>query len=247
MQSYRWAALLLLLLAISVPIGLRAMHEGARSQTNVKQVKGGIDKTKWPATAYDNPEPTDARSRSIRESRGKKFDNSMFRVHPLDPSDTTYLTHSGTDLLPALPIAQSDLILIGEVVDAKAYLSNDKTGVYSEFTVRVDEVLKSGGETSVAQNNTIAVERQGGRVQFPSGKEHTYFVSKENMPEFGQRYVLFLKRLEEDQAFHLLTGYVLIGDKVSPLDEHHQFETYKGAEAAAFIEKIKTDLSQTTP
>ena len=240
MRNYRGTVLLLSLLAIGLPIGLGTFRsQSTECRQNARPAQAILDKTKWPVVAYDAPGSADAKLRSIRESRGKRYDKSMFRVHPLDPSDTTYLTHSDTDLLPPLPVTQSNAILISEVLDAKAYLSDDKTGVYSEFTVRVEEVLKSDGEPSVAQGDSIAVQRQGGRVQFSSGQIHMYFVSKENMPEVGQRYIFFLKGIEAEQAFRLLTGYVLIDGKVFPLDEHKQFETHKGADLATFINEIK--------
>jgi hypothetical protein len=45
----------------------------------------------------------------------------------------------------ALPTHISNAVVIGEVTDAKAYLSEDRTSVYSEFTIRVGEVLKKAG------------------------------------------------------------------------------------------------------
>src|ERR1700755_2170007 len=37
--------------------------------------------------------------------------------------------------LPALPVAQSDAVVLGEVIDRRANLTEDGTGVYSEFSV----------------------------------------------------------------------------------------------------------------
>src|SRR5258708_32167306 len=49
--------------------------------------------------------------------------------------------------IPALPVPQSDAIVIGEVLGGRAYLSNNRSVVYSEFPVLVEDVLKNCSPT----------------------------------------------------------------------------------------------------
>ena len=85
----------------------------------------------------------------------------MASTHPLDLN------------LPALPLAESTAVIGGQIRDAKAYLSNDKTGVYSVFTIQIDQVLKNSAQLSVLAGTSIEVERDGGRVRFPNGRTLT--------------------------------------------------------------------------
>ena len=64
---------------------------------------------------------------------------------------------------PALPIIQSDAIVIGQVTSAQAHLSSDKTNVYSEFVVRVNDVLKSDRFGLPGVGGFITTTRPGGR------------------------------------------------------------------------------------
>jgi len=70
--------------------------------------------------------------------------------------------------LSALPVAQSDAIVLGEIVESEAYLSDDQTGIYSEFSITVEELLK-GSAGSFNVGNTISANRIGGGVRFGSG------------------------------------------------------------------------------
>jgi hypothetical protein len=198
-----------------------------------------IDKNKWPVADYESPGPVNEQVRRQRETKGKNFDKSKFEVNPASVSENYFLTHSDTDLLPPLPTALSDIVVIGDVIESRACMSNDKTGVYSEFTVRIAEVVKNSAEQPVSLNDQIEVLREGGRVRLHSGRTLLYSVSKENMPEVQQRYVFFLRSLDGTQAFKLLTGYLLKDGKVFPLDEHDQFKAYKNADEGEFLSKVR--------
>src|SRR5215475_3085492 len=119
-------------------------------------------------------------------------------------------------VLSALPVGQSDVVVVGEVVEAEARLSDDKTGIYSEFTVRTEELLK-GISSSLGVGNILTANRIGGAVKFASGKFQEYRINRQGMPQRGGRYILFLKR-EDGGDFTILTGYRLSNGSVTPLD-----------------------------
>ena len=149
--------------------------------------------------------------------------------------------------MPALPIAQSDAVVLGEVTDAQAYLSDDRSGIYSEFTIRIDELLKNDSQSSLAAGNMAVAERPGGKVRFPSGKVQRYGIDKQGMPRVGGRYVLFLKSNGAGQDFSIVTGYELLNGTVFPLDSVRSgngnsalpFDTYKGANEINFLASLR--------
>lgn len=240
----RYYKVALSVLAISVLGALLASTVSLQSQspdTKSKKKQHQIDESQWPIAEYETSVPKNERERSLRHSRSKKFDKSEFELNPSSVSEYTFRTHSATDDLPSLPIAQSDVIITGEVMDANAYLSNDKSGVYSEFTVRVEGVFKNGS-IALPPDNLITIQREGGRVRLPSGRTHLYYVSKDRMPSVGQRYMFFLKRPEEGDVFSLLTGYKLKDGKVHPLDKHKQFETYQSSDETVLVNEVKKPL-----
>jgi hypothetical protein len=143
---------------------------------------------------------------------------------------------------PAFPIKEAQAVIVGTVSDAKAYLSNDKTGVYSVFSVLIEEVLKHSGKLTVG--SAIEAEREGGRVKFPSGRTHLYMISEQDMPRVGGRYVLFLSETNTENVFEIITGYEIRADSVSPLDELPQTRAYENAMPANFLNELKTKLAR---
>jgi hypothetical protein len=212
------AVAITVLLCVTAGAGMAGLSRQAQ-QAPLTIKKEAPDKTSWPVMDYTASQAEDAQ----RKARGKTHNRSEFRVHPDDPSENTTLVDAIDSNLPALPVIQSNAVLIGDVLNAQAFLSDDRTGVYSEFTIRVSDVIKSA-LSDLKIGNLIEVDRDGGRVKFPSGKIHWYSVDKENMPKPGRRYVLFVTR--QNEALHLLTGYELREGKIFPLDDLPQFVTH---------------------
>jgi hypothetical protein len=125
--------------------------------------------------------------------------------------------------LPALPANLSDSVIVGEIVKAEAYVSADKLSLFSEFTVRVAEVLKSDDRSPFEQGATITVEREGGRVKYPNGRILYYLIDGQGMPRVGARYLLFLKHEGEEHS--IITGYELQAGRVRALDDLQKFKS----------------------
>ena len=201
-------------------------------QANALKVK----EDKLPIVNFDTPGPGNANEKARRNAKGKRFDGSSPVAEPHPEAGAKGILDSWMQSLPALPVAASDAIVIGEITNAQAYLSPDKTGVYTEYTVRVDEVLKQSSAAQPASGGLVDVQREGGRVQFPSGRVQSYITHYQGVPVTGQRYVLFLKHNEQADVFIILTGYEQRDGKVYPLDgvdlpqgasELPQFAAYK--------------------
>lgn len=148
--------------------------------------------------------------------------------------------------MPALPVAQSDVIVSGKVVDAQAHLSQDGTGVYSEFTVEVGDVFKNTGD-AITPGSIISATRKGGAVRFASGKVQEYRISELGVPTKEHNYALFLKREEDGGDFTILTGYELSNNLVTPLDGdmlNLPFAYYKGAIESQFLQDLRTEVQK---
>jgi len=238
MRSRNLLLISLAILATCAAITIAAFRDQAQRKVGGQDAP---DKSSWPLTDYTAPRPTDPEERSRREARGRKYDKSDFRVHPQDLAENTVRTQSFDPYatLPALPVIQSKAIVIGEVIAAQAYLSNDQTGVYSEFNIRVEEVLKTDGLEVPATGCQIDLEREGGRVRFPSGRVHSYSVDKENMPRVGRRYIFFLTRENQEYTYHILTAYELRDARVFPLDELPQFKSHQADNELDFITTLR--------
>jgi len=192
-----------------------------------------------PTIDYDEPEPTNQEEKTKRKNKSKHYDGKYLVMKNPTNSGGGVATRSAVfDDLPALPVTQSNVILTGDVLNSEAHLSNDKTGVYSEFTFQVDTVIK-GSIPTLSQTNLISISRLGGNVRYASGRTLTYGVAGQVMPATGKRYLFFLKAV--DDSFEIITGYEL-GATVQALDLFPQFQTWTGTDSVDFLNKVRQAL-----
>lgn len=150
-----------------------------------------------------------------------------------------------------MPGDRSDVIVEAIVGDSKAFLSEDKTGVYSEFTIIVSKVVKVATGFSVNISDTIIAERFGGKVRYPSGKVIRCRIAGQGVPIIGKRYLFFLTKADQD-SYTLLTAYEIQRNKVFALDGSRTysrgkggsiFDKHNGRELDSFMEEVERTLS----
>lgn len=154
-------------------------------------------------------------------------------------------THAPVE--PALSAAKSDAVIIGEVAESKAYLSEDRTSVYSEFTVRIEEVLKDSTSVALAPGTSIITVRPGGAVRFSSGKVIQRGFGGKPFPLTNAKYLFFLTYESNGQDYPIITAYEFRKGVISPLDgfdidgrllePYAEYQQYNGWNEADFVNK----------
>ncbi|MBC8028642.1 MAG: hypothetical protein H7Z16_00900 [Pyrinomonadaceae bacterium] len=198
-----------------------------------------FDENRLPIADYSAPDPVDPAERSKRQARGKKYNKSSWRVHPNSASDSMVRVDSVDPSLPAFPFEKSCVVVVGHVTEAHAYLSNDKTGIYSVFRIQVTEVLKNSLKIPLTVASLIEAEREGGRVRFPNGRLHLYLINEQDMPRVGLRYVLFLTNTNEEPNLQILTGYELREGKVYSLDNLPNTRKHENVDEVKLLSELR--------
>lgn len=247
MRGHNRTTLLFFVMLTVVAITSLATSRGPDQDqlSNVEQQE--IDKkeyeSQFPIADATAPEPADPVKRAKRRAKGEKYNSPLSPIN--DKADTIFSSLDWEVGLSALPVSKSDAVVIGRVLDAQAYLSSDKTAVYSEFTISVERVLKNDRFASLNTTSSIVVERKGGKVRYPSGHITLYHVRGQGMPRVGRRYVLFLTHDDPEEDFSLLTGYELNAVRVVLLDNpsQHPITKQDGKEEASFLNELRTAIS----
>src|ERR1041385_2125991 len=111
-------------------------------KSSVINAQAEPDELTLPIVRYATRKNINGEDQIKRVARNKRYDHQS--GEPIKeaayPVERVWSNHWARGL-PALPIRESETVLIGAVTDAKAFMSDDDTGVYSEFTVQVEEVL----------------------------------------------------------------------------------------------------------
>jgi len=100
----------------------------------------------------------------------------------------------------------------------KHFFLKAKRNVFSEFTLTVEDVLKSKIQ-GVAQGSVLTIDRVGGHVKYPNGPTVLYRITGINVPQVGGRYLLFLTSIHGKEDISILTAYQLTPNGAIPLDD----------------------------
>jgi hypothetical protein len=198
--------------------------------------------SRFPTADYDSPEPTNLEERAKRKNRNKHYDGKgLVQRNASSDGDISEISDAFLNV-PALPVAQSGVVLTGTVLNSEAHLSNDKFAVYSEFTVQVETVLK-GTVPTLSQTNLISVSRLGGKVRYPSGHQVLYSIAEQNMPALGTHYLFFLKTTDDPQTFEILRGYDITGDFIIPLDYTSGDASFRKTASTTFLTTVREAIA----
>jgi hypothetical protein len=253
MQRHRKILLLLLTVVAVTTLSALTALSSQEQRSTASPTQQSAEEEQEPVADYAAIEPADPEKRAKRRARGKRYDGQSWVREPHPTAGDAGRIDSWMGQVPAFPTETSHAVVIGETIDAQAYLSNDKSGVYTEFTVRVEEILKQDAVAPLVVGETLAAQREGGRVRFPSGRVQRYRTHYQHLPCAGRRYVFFLKRNEEGQAYYIRTAYELRAGRVHPVDgvnmnkgaaELPQFAAYKDADEATFLSAVRDAVAR---
>jgi hypothetical protein len=190
----------------------------ATDQVPFGQAAKQIDDAATPIVDLDNPGGVDRIDKNARKLKNARYDK--YGPVKIDSYPNAGEVRSDPERRAGfsdLPAEKSDVIVEAVVGDSKAFLSEDKTGIYSEFTILVSKILKVATGLSMNVGDKIVAERFGGKVRYPSGQVVRWRTSSEGVPIVGRKYLFFLANADQD-SYRLLTAYEIQGNRIFSLD-----------------------------
>jgi hypothetical protein len=232
-----------ILVSSSTLVSMKSPRQSALPGQDDKTQEKNDFENRFPLANYDAAEPMDARERAKRKHKDQRV--AKGRLDEMQGVTETQIVDGKR--LAALPVNLSDLIIVGDVLNGYAYLSSNKTGLFSEFAVSIVDVLKGMRGDTVKPGTRISIEREGGSIRYPSGRIRWVRYAHEGMPSIGRRYAFFLRRSGQDKIFTILTGYELRAGLVTPIDgvgsfeerKLPQFAPYDGFAESAFLITVR--------
>jgi hypothetical protein len=239
----------LLLLAGTITLSAVRHEKSTPIATAIQKTTDDYKKIneRFPTADYDSKQDLpDPEKNAKRKEKQKRYDDTNLvasRVQPGVDEATLFLEPHVT--FPALPVAESEVVVVGTIGTAQAVLSESKRNVFSEFTLTVEEVLKSKMQ-GVSQGSVLTIDRVGGHVKYPAGQRVLFRIAGLNMPQIGGRYLLFLTSIHSKADISILTGYQLTQDGAIPLDERHEVATLTGVAEVDILQRVRR-LFKTQP
>lgn len=231
-----------LALVVVVVVAIAHAQRQTAQRNSVPQPTARRNSGPPPVTDFDAPQPTDPKERALRE-----LQDSVMAVpyrHPINESkaDESETIFNAPPRL-AIPVAQVCAIVIGTVLDSRAFVTADKTSVYSRFSVQVDQVVMQCSEETVAVGETVNAIRAGGAVRFGSGRVEKFWYRGAGFPRNGAEYLLFLRMVPQNGSFVIYTAYEFRSGEVLPLDDEPQFQRYDGMTVSRFIDLVRENIA----
>jgi hypothetical protein len=144
-------------------------------------------------------------------------------------------------VISTLPARTSAAVVIGTVVSGKAFLTKDRTYVYSDYQVRIDEILKPDAAASLIVGGQLIAFRPGGTLHFPSGHVRHFLDAGQGYPIVGAQYLFFLGRPDSSIAEYEMTSfaaYQLLHGLVYPLDDANNSQ-FEGLSQTVLLGRVK--------
>jgi len=257
------AALFRICICITLPSSIPDLPPKASAKNQQSQLTNGTKDYNKKTTKYsDAPAKgefqnqsselaSDQERRVVRESRYKntypEITDPANSPNSTEPGEDSVMTiHDWTAPLNPFPVAPSAAIVVGTVLSGKAFVSKDRTYVYSDYQVRVDRVLKQDASANLVAGEQIVVSRGGGTIHFPSGHIRNYLNNGEGFPAIGSQYLFFLGKPNFPQhEYEQIVGslFQLSGGKVHPLDTE-QLSLLDDMSDVVFLSKVEQAIAK---
>lgn len=150
---------------------------------------------------------------------------------------------------PAFPVIKSSHVVIGEIKQATAFLSNHRNIVYSEFNLEITEVLGQKNDKRILPEHEISLVRLGGKVRFESGKILNIGIEGNPLPKVGKRYLMFLGYEKDADVFSIKVAYQIENGEIVPFDgrrlsgeyisQYRSLQQYNGMKEAEFVAAVR--------
>ena len=122
----------------------------------------------------------------------------------IDPNSNA-APQSQFDVLEGL-VSNADLIVVGVVRNKSSQLTESETAIFTDYDIKVDQVLKDSSESRGQPKTNIVFTHLGGAVSL-DGRTISYTPPDELLLWPSGRYLLFLKVIPATGAYQLSSEY----------------------------------------
>ena len=164
-------------------------------------------------SAQVSSESTESASRKAKSAR---YNGGSCYITVAAPEHECFFEQIWPRSLPVIPYKESSVVLTGRVSGIEPFLSEDRTHIYTEITVRPEQVFKGSSHSTF-----VVIDQIGGTVKAASGRDvhdgtRIDFLGR---PRVGGRYVLFAKRVHHGKDLTLIRAYEFQDERVFKLTD----------------------------
>jgi hypothetical protein len=247
---------LLTVVSCAVLAAAAHVHVGARARTVLQLQQAGELRIKRESDSdiiQAEPESSDPKEREARRAKNVRYNIGGRDLTALNPDAESFIEQVWPrgELVPA---SESTAVVTGTTVRLQPYLSGDRSRIYTEITIQVEEVLKRDRNGLPSAARTLVMDRLGGALKLKTGRIARDDVQIDGLgkPNLGKRYVFFARRVNDGSDISLIKSYELIDGKVFTNDSRPSrlISTLPGvpqawSDEAAFLKAVRQFTAST--
>ena len=201
-------ALIVALLSLGLVAQVHPLDNSSIGQTSTNQVVIG-----------EEPESSKPEERMARQAKSARYNGGGCDL--TIPDRDCFFEGFWPSPFPQIPLKEGALAFVGSVTKVQPYLSLDRTHIYTENTIQIEELFKSPEGFRLPSDRTLIVDQFGGTMRLLSGPviydgSRIDFMGQTYV---GGRYVFFLLRVHEGRDLGIVKAYELRDGKVFKLTE----------------------------
>ena len=143
-----------------------------------------------------------------------------------------------------VPASTSNAVVVATVLGGKCFINAEHTFVYTDYQLRIDQILKQDAGAVLSVGSQVVGARPGGAIHFPSGHVTTFLNMGHGLPAIGSQYILFLWRsIPNFPEYEIVfaSGYELRDNHVFPLDDMNA--EYENMNAPDFLNIVQKAIA----
>jgi len=163
----RWTIALIAALSCTAFVAIIQAQDGAPRATMSQGLPGGFTQTREEddsTVTEEAPEPSDPQELEARKAKNIRYNTGGHDITILRPGVETFIEHAWPRN-KLVPVAESAVIVTGTVIKVQPYLSDDRSNLYTEMTLQVENVLERDANNPVSAVNTLAIDWLGGALK----------------------------------------------------------------------------------
>ena len=199
----------------------------------------------------EEPESPNPQEREARRAKNTRYNAGGPDLTVERPPDSEIFVEQVWPAVDFIPASESAVVATGKVVKVQPYLSSDRSRIYTEITVEVDDLLKRDRDNRLSAVHTVVIDRLGGALKLKTGRVVRDDIQIDNLGKtnLGKRYMFFARRVNGGSDISLIDSYELRDGKVFTNDSRPSrlISTLSGVpkvwEAeAAFVEAVRQEV-----
>lgn len=164
----------------------------------------------------EEAESSNPKERELRRAKNRRYYNGGSDLTVQRPQNSEIFFEHIWPAVNFIPADESAVVVVGRVIKVQPHLSSDRSRIYTEITISVDDFVKRSEQNRVAADKTVVIDRLGGALELKTGQIVRDDIQIDYLGnlKLDKRYLVFAQAINDGNDLNLIKSYELVDGKV---------------------------------